>query len=399
MKKKILWISPRWPEPANDGAKIATVELLRGLANSNQFEITFLAFLSEGEPSPPIPEVPFQATHIIRKRPSSDSPFVKLLKNPFIPITFNPFLGEKIHREFQAVLRSTTWDIIFFDGAHAAIPMLTLKFNKKEPYYYRAHNAEYVLWERTALQNKGLKKLALHLQAYLVKRFEEDLVRACKMTFPVSSEDGQLFKKLDPHARIKVIRIGQPFPDHPPIGSGPDAQTQSTDLQLGFVGRIDWLPNQQGLEWFLKNVWPKMKSSLPTIRLQIAGSGNSSWLAPYQGDPQIKLLGKVERLEEFYKTTDLAIVPLFIGSGTRVKVIEASRYAVPCLSTALGVEGCGLIEGESYLKAETEQQWIDCVQGLNKTALSEIGKNAFLALKPQYDTQLISQQLVQALLE
>jgi glycosyltransferase involved in cell wall biosynthesis len=391
--KKILWISPRWPEPANDGAKIATLELMKHIQFEEKFEVTLLALLPEEETAPPITDVRLSEVRVLRRRVATGSYLSRFLQNPFLPITFGSFVEEKLEREVQKVVRDEHWDGIVFDGVHAAIPFLKRGFPAKSQLFYRAHNVEFMLWERAAIVHGYMRRRALKLQAMLVKRFEKKLVDRCEMTFPVSDEDAEVFSRICPDAELKVIRIGQNFSKEPPKRP----ENSEKPIVFGFIGRIDWMPNQQGLEWFLREVWPEVvKRDLP-IELHIAGSGDSRWLDGYRSLPKITFLGKVKSVEAFYQMIDASIVPLFVGSGTRVKVIESSRFAIPCISTTLGVEGCSLTPEKSYVRAKNREEWLTALSSLSRTALKEVGLNAFLEMKKHYDSDEISRQFIRCL--
>src|SRR5262249_39061624 len=152
-------------------------------------------------------------------------------------------------------------------------------------------------------------------------------------------------------------------------------------LTLLFLGRLDWPPNQEGLVWFLKEVWPEVVKGRTDLKLLIAGSGNSEFLKPFLSVDFLTFLGRVESVKELYRKVSLSLVPIFYGSGTRVKVIEACSYGRACLSTALGVEGTGLESGISYLRAETAQEWIEMLRSLRSENVETIGSSAHEALK------------------
>ncbi|MDR3607100.1 MAG: glycosyltransferase family 4 protein [Oligoflexia bacterium] len=381
--KKILWISPRWPEPANDGAKIATFQLLRYL--QNDFEIHLLAILPEEEPSPAISVLDRCTVRVLRRPRPRGSLAFRLLVRPWVPVTFSSFASSSLRNEVKSAVSAMDWDWIVFDGAHAAVPFLKSGAKTSARLVYRAHNAEYSLWERTAEAQGFFKRLALKHQAALVKKIESSILSLCDFVFPVSSDDASLFQALSPAIRSEVIRIGQDFPESLP--------PRKSSHCLGFVGRLDWLPNRQGLEWFLSKVWAQVAEKRPELTLKVAGSGDASWLERYRQLPRLEILGPVASVDSFYEGIDAAIVPLFFGSGTRVKAIEASRFAVPCISTSLGVEGCPLVAGASFLRAESVEDWVKVLEQASFDSLKALGASAFAVMKPQYDSRVIADKV------
>jgi len=152
-----------------------------------------------------------------------------------------------------------------------------------------------------------------------------------------------------------------------------------------FLGRLDWPPNRDGMCWFLERVWPKLHQNRPQLQLSIAGSGDGAWLENFADLPQIEILGRIEDPKELYSRSLLAIVPVFYGSGTRVKAIEASACSCGCISTAFGVEGLGLQAGKSYLRAETEQEWVQQLSSLSAENAAAVGAAAYQHLRESFE--------------
>src|ERR1035441_2729659 len=110
----------------------------------------------------------------------------------------------------------------------------------------------------------------------------------------------------------------------------------SGTVELLFVGRLDWLPTHAGLTWFLEKVWPAVIEKREDLTLKIAGVGDGRWLDRFRSLSRIEFLGKVADIQPLYEASALAIAPLFQGSGTRVKILEAARYGRAVLTTTLG---------------------------------------------------------------
>jgi hypothetical protein len=166
----------------------------------------------------------------------------------------------------------------------------------------------------------------------------------------------------------------------------------SEQLRLLFVGRLDWSPNRDGLNWFLKNVWSEVVSHRKNLFLTVVGSGESRWLRTYNHLPQVNLLGRVETVDHFYNDCTATIVPVFYGSGLRVKALESCKMGRVCISTSLGVEGLGLLPGKTYIHAETREEWIQALLSLNTEACVEYGRKAYSSVKDLFDASVVSQK-------
>jgi hypothetical protein len=97
------------------------------------------------------------------------------------------------------------------------------------------------------------------------------------------------------------------------------------------------------------------------------------------------LIGRVDKVDELYRECAVSIVPIFYGSGTRVKAIESSRFSRPCLSTEIGVEGLGLVPGTTYFRAETAEEWIAALASMDPTRARSVGTAAHDLLKGSFD--------------
>ena len=125
-----------------------------------------------------------------------------------------------------------------------------------------------------------------------------------------------------------------------------------------FIGRLDWPPNRDGLEWLLKEVWPTVVAKRPDAVIKIVGSGNRDWLKAYEHLKGVQIVGFVDSILDAYRDCHFTVVPIFYGSGTRIKVIESFAIGRRLISTKMGVQGAGLDE-QDYINAETKEEWIN----------------------------------------
>ena len=161
-----------------------------------------------------------------------------------------------------------------------------------------------------------------------------------------------------------------------------------------FIGTMTWTPNNEGMIWFLENVMP-MCSNVEKYELYIVGKNPSDKVkelsAKYEN---VTLLGYVESLEEYYEKCDVLIVPLFIGSGQRVKIIEAFSRAYPVISTTIGLEGLKYIDGETVLVANNEKEFKNQIDKCkNYEVLSRIGKEGNKVFDAEYSTEIIKEKI------
>jgi glycosyltransferase involved in cell wall biosynthesis len=132
-----------------------------------------------------------------------------------------------------------------------------------------------------------------------------------------------------------------------------------------YVGTVHYPPNFQGLEWFLEKVWPSVLKEVPSARLRIIGKGGALLRSE---DPTVEVLDYVEDLDEHYAAADALVVPLFSGSGIRLKILEAFSHSVPVVSTTEGYLGLDIVAGDHLLAADTREDFAAAVLSLLSSA-------------------------------
>lgn len=380
---RLFWITQKWPLPVEDGARQATFHLVSSLARLGT-EIHLLAIVPRGEKVDP--EEAKRAFGVARMSVAYREPsrhVVSLMTRPWEPLTFAPYMSKDLARQVLEAHRS--WDpdsVIVFDGLHGAGWYFRLSESERQglKVAHRSHNVESNLWKLGARQHRFPKSVFLAYQARLVAAFEKRVCRSSRLVAAVSRNDEQGLQGLYGRMHSIVTPIGVPMARDPEAAAG-----FPSERDLLFIGRLDWQPNRDGLRWFLEQVWPDAAAQCPDLRLTIAGAGDGSWIDPYLRLPRLRFLGRVPDLAPLYRSSIASLVPIFFGSGTRVKAIEASSFGRPCISTEIGVEGIGLDPDSSYFRAETREDWIDTLKKLSVEDARKRGQAAFEHVLSEFD--------------
>ncbi len=392
-----------------DGARVANVNLMKGLTSLG-VKIDLVAVADEGENCDieELKRVCGVSDCFVLRRESNGGRFgaagvLRVLKSflakPWLAVTLMPFASSALRREITALLAKgpgggRTWSALVYDGLHTAAHASVAGAYSRPPasprVIYRAHNVEYEIWNRKMVQTGFLPfKLFLKFQTYLMKRFELSLVEKADAVMTVSEVDLEMFRKQCPSIRGSSVPIGYDF--------GTFAPAPENAERCVFLARLDWPPNRDGLMWVLDKVWPEVHRKRPKLELWIAGSGNSDWLRARLPIAGVKFLGRVESVEAVYRDCYLSLVPVFYGSGTRVKAIEASRYGRACLSTAVGIEGLGLVPGKTYFQAETAEEWISILERTDAKHIAEVGREAHEFLKTSFHLPVAARKFLDGL--
>jgi glycosyltransferase involved in cell wall biosynthesis len=373
----LLWVAPRWPFPADDGAKIAQERLMRPLSKQG-FALHMLSIVNPAE-KPKSDALPFDIASAQIDVRGSRSRLVTRLKGALgslikgdLPYSVRAFSSSSLReRSAEWIARFPDDAPIIVDGLHVAA---SLPWKTSSRWIYRAHNVEWRILQDAVQISSGPKRTFLRQQAALLKRFEKELIESARLTCAVSDADAVELRKLGPKAAIETLAIGANFSQAPNF-----TRPQNKSLKLLFVGRLDWAPNKDGLVWFLKEIWPRLDKG--RFQLHVVGSGDGSYLQEWVGAPSVHIHGQVPELAPYYAQADVCLVPLRWASGTRVKIIEAVQFGRAVLSTSAGALGIELGEGTLAIR-ETPDEWVEI---LSKRSVAEWENQAERAWKPAAD--------------
>ncbi len=358
---RILVLSNKIPYPSIDGGSIATLNLSLSLAEQGN-QVTLLA-MNTAKHYYPTEDIPSEITNQI-KLISVDIPakitVFGALKN--LLFSKNPYTAERFYtaRYRQALtnlLSAETFDIIQLEGLYLGLYIPLIRKFSKAKIVYRAHNLEFEIWERAALRSKRIKKWYLNNLAARLLKFEQDLLPQYNAILPISDKDGRWFLKYAPNIKIHTAPAG--------IADGFEKPTSfvETKPDLFHIGALDWLPNQEGLIWFFDNVWPTVHRKYPTLKFYLAGRNASEEIKALKA-PNLVFVGEVESASVFMHEHSIMIVPLFSGSGMRIKIIEAMASGKAIISTALGLEGNLAKNDKEVLIANDEQDFFNQINTL-----------------------------------
>ncbi|MBA2406074.1 MAG: glycosyltransferase family 4 protein [Bdellovibrionales bacterium] len=362
---KILWMIPKWTLPVTDGARVATDSLIRNTISAGanvdvlclpqQFEVTDQAEMKRAWGVNNIFVIP----RVLPEKKFEKNFFYlwQLLTNPLVPLTFSSFSTAKLKKEVQLHISSNNYDYILLDGLHLGAALLNNgKFSKLPQIIYRAHNIEVDLWKKSYKEKKSpLLKLIIYFQSRLVEKFENDIINNSHGIAAISQED-----------LLEIQQISKTPTELVPLGLNFDSPLEACNelnTKFLFIGRLDWPPNKDGLEWLLKEVWPSVISNRPEAVLKIVGSGNGEWLKNYSHLKGVQMVGFVDSIRDAYRDCHFTIVPISYGSGTRIKVLESFALGRRLISTKMGVQGADLTANE-YLNAETKEDWIKMLSSI-----------------------------------
>ena len=248
----------------------------------------------------------------------------------------------------------------------------------------RSLNVEFRIWAGLArIERRPLRSMALDRVAASLRAYELREMNSLDGVLPISADDARDFRELGIRVPMHVVPCGVTLSD---------VVDESVPWTAGFIGSLDFLPNQNAVQWILDELWPRVAAQAPNARLSIAGSAPPSWLVDRARERQVELLGNVPDAAAFVRAQSVILAPLFAGGGMRIKVLEAMALGKPIVATALGAGGIDVEDGRDIVIAEDAESFANAVVRLmrDRDEALRIGNAAREKVARLYDNDSIA---------
>ena len=298
------------------------------------------------------------------------------------------FYFKNFNERLTAILKNNSFDIIQIEGLFMAVYLKTIKKYSQAKIVLRAHNIEHHIWERHIINEKNsFKKAYLALQNQRLKRFELFVISKSDAIVPITEVDAEAFKSL-----------GFKKPVFPCI-TGVDVKYYQHREELAikaktifYFGSMDWLPNQEAVNWFLDHCWNIVHKAVPEAKFIIAGRGMPISLKQMSRS-NVLIIENVKDGKVFFQQNQVMIVPLLSGSGLRIKIIEGMAYGKAIVSTTVGAEGIHYTNKKNIVIADKPSDFAEAVINLlnsDKDRLALETNASDLALRDFDNLQVVS---------
>ncbi len=391
---KILQLCKKLPYPLKDGESVAVTNLSKALKQLG-CEITLLS-MNTTKHYFNVKELPETYDHYHRIYTIDVDNRIKVkdaFANLFSTTSYHVsrFVNVAYKQQLIALLKAKQFDVIQLETLYLAPYISTIRQYSQAPIVMRAHNVEHEIWQRVA-ENTKFFPLKWYLQ-YLtqkLKKYEVSSFKDYDMLVAITQRDLALYKKLGFRKQATVTPVGIDLNDYTP-----DFEHFKSYPSIGFIGALDWIPNQEGLEWFLHNVWQHLFSRHPQLKFHIAGRHSPKSILELKV-PQVVIHGEVPDAKAFMNQHSILIVPLLSGSGIRVKILEAMALGKVVITTSLGLEGIKAKNGNEIMVADSPEAFILCVEKCiqRQVQLEKIGRKARHFIRSEFDNLIIAHQLL-----
>lgn len=357
-----LVLTPRFPWPLDDGGRIVLWQSVWSASRTH--DVTLISFVPEG--SMVAPEPVASACARIVSIPHRPPPFaVAAWRGAFgrWPYTLARYRDGAFARAVREEVERTRFDYALVNNLHLAPYVEDLG---GVPMVLREQNAEH-RWMARQARFRGPTPAGLYarLQAKRLHAAERNLCERAALVLAIQEEEAAALRALAPRARVGTLPIGvdlarflEPSPTHPPLVLLP--------------GSFAWEPNVEGALRFLELGWPRVLAASTGARLRIAGKKPPRSLRDAARRAGAEIAADVPSMEAELSRATVVVVPLWIGAGARVKIVEAMAARIPVAATSLAAEGLGLEPELHYAGAESARDLGEAVARLLRDAAERL---------------------------
>ena len=362
---RILFLTNLLPYPLDNGGRIKTYTTLLALKSGGHC-VDLICFTEEKEINKEyeknILELCDSVKQIYNKITTSSNMeymFFLALRSLLssYPLSSYKFISNELKSHLKDISKHS-FDVIYFDH----LPMYVYyKICKniwpKSKIILDEHNCETVIMQgNEGIATSIIKKTFIKYEVTKLRRFERKSILSANKTLVLTYDDYYALKKIVGRSfKHVVIPIG--VSDK---GLLPVYKKDKDSITILFLATLTWGPNVQGLLWFLKNVIPTLDQKLVNYKMFIVGkkSGNEIDLLT-KDNKRIVVTGYVDSVDPYYEISDCMVVPLFVGSGQRVKILEAFSRGFPVVSTEIGASGIDYKDDKNILIANDEKRFVE----------------------------------------
>ncbi len=392
---KILILSSKVPFPPKDGGAIATLSLAEGLADTGN-EIHMLCLNTNKHP--------FDVKMIngsLRKKihfysvdlDTSIRPLRAFFNLLFSREPYNAtrFYTVRYRKKLVEVLALLKPHVIQLEGPYMGYYIPIIKKYSSGKISLRAHNVENEIWLRKAINSSNpFQRFYFGLLSSRIKMLEKKILTEADLMVAISERDRNQLRQLK---EISSITIPTGLNSYRyPTPTKPEFPT------LFYIGALDWMPNQEGITWFIESVFLRLHEKQPEIKLHIAGRNAPDWM-------KHKLLvhkksgviyhGEVENAYEFMNRYAIFVSPLFTGSGIRIKILEGMMMQRVIIATSIAAEGIPVSDRKNIIIADSPDEMLEKITELtgNKEKYDSIAKHSRTFVMENFNNLAISKRL------
>jgi sugar transferase (PEP-CTERM/EpsH1 system associated) len=397
---RLLYFAAHQIWPLTSGNRLRDYHLSRQLVK--RASVTFVETCHRGE-QPTIRSGDCDYDRIISLRKGPGYKLQNILRGMVgpTPVTVLNYFEPQSESRLAGVLAGNRFDTLQMEGIHLSRYLAVIKAAPTSPaVVIDWHNIESeLMWRYSENAPSWPKRLVAKRTARLLERAELQLLERCDVHTVASEREKEKLLALCPFANVHVIPNGvdtKYFAPSELAAAHPSAEAATSNQDLLFVGSMDYHANIDAVTSFAHRVWPEIAKRHPKLKFVIVGRNPTPEVRRLESE-RIRVTGTVEDVRPFYASALAVVVPLRIGSGTRLKILEAMAAGVPVVATRLGAEGIAAKHGVHVLLADTDTE---ICSALDQVAISPQTRNRLALAARQlvatrYDWSVLGESLYQ----
>lgn len=378
-------LTPRLPWPPRDGGRVAMSRLATSLVVGGA-DVEILSLNPRKHRGVATGPVPIRAIDIDTARVVAPALHALTSRTPYIVARF---LSSAFRDVLVETLRRFRPDLVQVESPFLLPYVATVRAESKARVVLRSLNVEFRIWETLAQnETRALRRFALRRIAASLRAYELRGMNRLDAVVPISDADAADFRQLGTTVPMYVV----------PCGVMPsDVETELPDVgRVGFIGSLDFRPNQDAVRWILDNLWPLVVARAPFAQLAIAGSSPPERLVRHARERGVELQADVEDAQAFMRGLSVMIAPVFAGSGMRIKVLEAMALGKPVVATTIGAGGIDTENERDVFIADDAASFADVVVRLLRepAEAARFGAAARANVTERYDNDTLARGLL-----
>ena len=395
-RRRVLYFSTRPCWPVTSGAHLRDFHLARQLSLTH--ELLYLGFSGPASGSGSatvrerLPELNDSRIVLVPRDPGYGA--VKLLRGALgpSPISVLNYTSPAMRAELQRILQAEAFDVVQIEGVHlcAYLPQIRA-LAPRAAIVIDWHNVESELMARYADNTSSApRRWYARRTARLLWKSESWLLAQCRAHSVCSEREQLQLQARAPAAEVAVINNGVDVA----YFSGPSASAAARRT-IAFVGSMSYHANVDAALYFAREVWPELLARRPDLEFTIVGSNPTAEVQALRAQRGIIVTGTVDDVRPYYHQALAVVVPLRVGGGTRLKVLEAMASGTPVISTTLGAEGLAVTHGRDIILADSGAAFVEAVLQLRtiNEQWRQLAARGQELVSSRYDWSIIGQEL------